>query len=104
MINKNNWINAVTTNCLEFGLEYPQMLNQVSKMTIDDLNGKENSKLYYKVAKCIVEPENLFGDEQDFYYDRTESQGFQFVKSGIGDIDNKEMWSKVIDLIDENGY
>lgn len=101
---RNNWVTAVTTNCLEFGWEYPQILKQVSEMTIDDLNDKENSKLYYKVAKCIVEPENLKGEEQDFYYDKTEKQGFQFVKGGIGDINHKEMWLKVINLIDENGY
>lgn len=97
----------------EFTSKYPNGLqrikNEVTPENIGDIynSDKELGEIYNMAAGCIVEPNAIIGDHEtdmDWFYQKGENEGSDFVKGIIGDWDNAEEWGHVIDIVNVNGY
>lgn len=43
-------------------------------------------------------------EDEDFYYSRTENEGYGMVKGNIAGIPNHDAWIRVIELVEVMGY
>ena len=112
-----NWLNEssmmqaldmVMEACGDFEHNYPQGLDKLCSANADQImDNEELQELYNNAAKCIIEPEQALGQHNvdiSDYHERTEREGFDFVKSVISELPNGDKWFTIIDLIDEIGY
>lgn len=101
------WIQSVVNAISEVNMKHPGLASKVAGFNPDgDWSGDQWND-YNKVAGAIVEPFIFPGGEsedEEFYYERTERDGFGMVKGNIDGIENYQDWKKICDLVDEMGY
>ena len=105
----SSWIDAVVNSLSDFTERHPDLLDIASKMTPEDFRtsrkaGSSKMVAWRKATKALVEPEGMSPEEEEVYGQRSERSGFDFVKGVIHDVPEFKKWSKVIDLLNEEGY
>lgn len=101
------WIQSVHNAISEVEMKFPGLVETVSEFDADSELTPKQWEQYNQVAGAIVEPFVFPGcesDDEEFYYERTERDGYGMVKGNLAGIPNRDEWLKVIDLIEELGY
>jgi hypothetical protein len=101
------WLQSVFNAISEVEMKKPGAVNRVAQFNPDEEWTPEQWEDYNLVAAAIVEPFAFPGGEsedEEFYYQKSEEEGFSFVKGQLTDVPNSESWKKVCDLIDVMGY
>lgn len=106
---KNNWVNALTNAISEFESRASENdILRLMSMNASNAWSEENEELFRRAAGVIVEPYsycNIDDDksEMDWYFNRCEKEGFDFIKSiELGH--SSELWNHIINLVSETGY
>jgi hypothetical protein len=105
---KYMWINSISNAISEVEMNHPSLVSKVANLnpTSDDWSDQD-WKDYNEVAAAIVEP-FVFPDgeseDEEFYYQKTEEEGYQMVKGNLPGIKNHDLWIKIIDLVEKIGY
>lgn len=96
-----------------FTSKYPNGLqrikNEITPENVFEIyeSDPELGKIYNMAAACIVEPNAIIGDHDadiDWFYEKGENEGSNFVKGLIGSYPDAELWHHVIDIVNEIGY
>jgi len=101
------WINAISNAISEVEMNHPGLVNKVAGFDPAADWSDQDWKDYNEVAGAIVEPFNFPGspnEDEDFYYEKTEMEGYGMVRGNLPDVENRAEWLKVIDLVEEMGY
>lgn len=101
------WLQSVFNAISEVEHENLALVKKVAELDPEQEWSEEDWRDYSSVAAAIVEPFRFPGGEsedEDFYYERTERDGFGMVKGNIDNLPNAEMWRKICDLIEIQGY
>jgi hypothetical protein len=103
-----SWINSIFNAISEVEMNSPEAVNKVASLSHDCGEWNESDwSDYNKAAGALVEPFSFpdgESDEDEFFYEKSEREGSDFIKGVIGDLDNSEEWGKIIDLLNEIGY
>lgn len=102
------WVQSVFNAISEVNHNFPGLVNKVSELDPTGNDWTEQDwKDYNNVAAAIVEP-FVFPDgeseDEEFYYSKTDEEGYGMVKGQIDSVDNSEAWKKMCDLIEKIGY
>jgi hypothetical protein len=102
------WIQSVFNAISEVESTKPGAVNRVAQFNPSCNDWTQSDwEDYNLVAAAIVEPFTFPGGESEddeFYYERTDRDGYGMVKANISGIENYESWVKVCDLIEAVGY
>lgn len=101
------WLQSVFNAISEVEYNRPGLVQKVSNFNPDEQWDQEQWESYNYVAGAIVEPFTFPGGEsedEDFYYSRTEDEGYGMVKGNITGIPNHDAWIRVIELVEVMGY
>jgi hypothetical protein len=113
---KKTWDQMLIESLNDFNDKRPNALKRIKQEIPDsdvlcDLDeDSETFKLYWEAAGHLVEPSyNRNSDEEmkemEYYHDKTEEDGFDFVKGLIsGVVEDAEDWKHIADLVNEYGY
>ena len=103
-----SWINSIFNAISEVEMNSPGVVNKVAALSSDCNEWSESDWANYNnAAGALVEPFSFPGgesNEEEFFYEKSEREGSDFIKGVIGDLDNSEQWGKIIDLLNEVGY
>lgn len=101
------WLQSVFNAISEVEHNRPGLVQKVSNFNPDEEWDQEQWESYSYVAAAIVEP-FVFPDgkseDEDFYYSKTEDEGYGMVKGNITSIPNHDAWIRVIELVEVMGY
>ena len=103
-----SWINSIFNAISEVEMNSPGAVNKVAALSTNCEEWSDSDwSDYNNVAGALVEPFAFPGgesDEEEWFYEKSEREGSDFIKGVIGDLDNHEQWGKIIDLLNEIGY
>jgi hypothetical protein len=103
-----SWINSVHNAISEVEINHPGLAARVAALPTDSDSWSDGDwNDYNEAAGAIVEPFNFPGgssDEEEFYYEKGESEGFGFVNGVIDQVEDPGTWGAIIDLVNEIGY
>jgi hypothetical protein len=101
------WIQSVFNAISIIDSTHPGLVEKVSNFSHEDEWSNDQWGEYNQVAGAIVEPfsfPDCDSEDEEFYYERTERDGYGIVKGNLGNLPNSDSWKKMCDLIEKIGY
>lgn len=97
------WIQSVINSISNIDRNNKGLSEEVSEFDPNQNWSEKQWKDFNIVTSAIVEPFSSEEDGED-YYEETEKNGFGMVKNNLPNFNNKEIWVKIIDLVEKVGY